>query len=64
MGSLPVLYAATSPDVKGGEYYGPGRLKGLRGYPTKVRSSKNSYDIAIAEKLWIVSEELIRNVKF
>ena len=58
MGALPALYAATAPDVQGGDYYGPDGWQELRGYPTKVRSSDRSYDPAVAAKLWIISEEL------
>lgn len=58
MGALPALYAATAPDVQGGDYYGPRGWQELGGYPTKVQSSKNSYDTAVAAKLWTVSEEL------
>jgi NAD(P)-dependent dehydrogenase (short-subunit alcohol dehydrogenase family) len=57
-GALPALYAATAPDVQGGDYYGPDGWQELRGYPTKVRSSDRSYDPAVAAKLWIISEEL------
>jgi len=58
MGALPTLYAATAPEVQGGEYYGPEGLLELRGHPTKVKSSEQSYDTAVAAKLWEVSEEL------
>jgi NAD(P)-dependent dehydrogenase (short-subunit alcohol dehydrogenase family) len=58
MGALPALYAATSPDVQGGDFYSPGGWQELRGYPRKVRSSDSSYDCAVAAKLWTVSEEL------
>jgi len=58
MGALPVLYAATAPDVQGGEYYGPRSWGGIRGYPTKVQSSARSYDMDVAAKLWTISEEL------
>jgi NAD(P)-dependent dehydrogenase (short-subunit alcohol dehydrogenase family) len=58
MGALPALYAATAPDVHGGDYYGPGGWQELRGYPTKVRSSDRSHDTAVAARLWAVSEEL------
>ena len=58
MGALPTLYAATAPDVRGGDYYGPGGWQGVRGYPTKVQSSDSSQDRAVAAKLWTVSEEL------
>lgn len=58
MGALPALYAATAPDVQGGEYYGPRSWGGMRGYPTKAQSSTRSYDMDVAVKLWAVSEEL------
>ncbi len=58
MGALPALYAATAPDVQGGDYYGPGGWQELRGYPAKVRSSDRSHDMAVAARLWTVSEEL------
>ncbi len=58
MGALPALYAATAPDVQGGDYYGPGGWQELRGYPTKVQSSDRSHDAAVAARLWTISEEL------
>lgn len=57
-GSLPMLYAATSEDIKGGEYIGPGGFRQMRGYPEKQESAPQSYDEETAEKLWQVSEEL------
>jgi NAD(P)-dependent dehydrogenase (short-subunit alcohol dehydrogenase family) len=58
MGALPVLRAATDPDVLGGQYYGPGGLFGTRGYPELAESSGQSRDTAIQCRLWTVSEEL------
>ena len=58
MGALPTLYAATAPDVQGGDYYGPADWGGLRGCPTKTRYSERSYDTAVAAKLWAASEVL------
>jgi NAD(P)-dependent dehydrogenase (short-subunit alcohol dehydrogenase family) len=58
MGALPTLYAATAPEVQGGDYYAPDGLLELRGYPIKVRSSDRSYDQEVAARLWEVSEEL------
>ena len=58
MGALPTLYAATMSTVKGGEYYGPGGLFYMRGYPERTDSNKRSHDQAIAAHLWSVSEEL------
>jgi len=58
MGALPILRAATDPGVAGGQYYGPGRLFGTRGYPELAESSGQSHDTAIQRRLWTVSEEL------
>ncbi len=57
-GALPVLYAATMPDVEGGEYWGPNGLGELRGHPHRVRSSKASRDTEVASRLWATAEEL------
>lgn len=58
MGALSALFAATAPDVQGGDYYQPDRLTGLRGHPVKARTSDRSYDMTVAARLWTVSEEL------
>src|SRR5499425_3272993 len=58
MGALPMLRAATDPGVLGGQYYGPGRFFGARGYPKLAKSSGQSRDTAIQRRLWTVSEEL------
>ena len=58
MGALPTLYAATAPDVKGGDYFGPAGFKEMKGYPKKVASVPLSHDKKIAERLWTVSEKL------
>jgi NAD(P)-dependent dehydrogenase (short-subunit alcohol dehydrogenase family) len=57
-GALPLLYAATAPDVESGDYYGPGGLFDMRGAPEKQQSSKKSYDEDRAERLWDVSTDL------
>lgn len=58
MGALPTLRAATDPAVLGGQYYGPGGWGEIRGYPKLVASSADSYDLAVQQRLWTVSEEL------
>ena len=60
MGALPTLYAASAPDVKGSDYYGPSGWKEMKGYPKKVDSNELSHDKDIAKKLWDVSEELTK----
>ena len=57
-GVLPLLYAATAPDVEGGAYYGPGGLMNMRGAPERQEPSDAASDEATAERLWAVSEEL------
>jgi len=57
-GALPTLYAATAPDVRGGDYIGPDGLGELTGAPRKVESNARSHDAAVAAKLWDVSEKL------
>lgn len=56
--ALPILRAATDPNVSGGEFYGPSGLLGMRGRPVKATSSRRSYDQTVAHRLWEVSEEL------
>jgi NAD(P)-dependent dehydrogenase (short-subunit alcohol dehydrogenase family) len=58
MGALPTLYAATAPEVRGGDYIGPGGFMELRGCPQKVKSSARSHDAAVAQRLWSISEAL------
>ena len=58
MGALPVLFAALSKDIKGGEFIGPDGFKQLRGFPIKVEADSNANNIEIAQNLWTVSQEL------
>jgi NAD(P)-dependent dehydrogenase (short-subunit alcohol dehydrogenase family) len=56
MGALPQLYAATAPDVKGGEFFGPRFF--MRGYPVRAKAARRSFSEADARRLWNLSEEL------
>nr|MDQ3036432.1 oxidoreductase [Myxococcota bacterium] len=58
MGATPTLRAATDPDVKGGEYFGPGGLMEMAGPPVKVACTAAAKDPEVAKKLWEVSCEL------
>jgi protochlorophyllide reductase len=60
MGALPSLYAAVSPDVVQGGYYGPRSFGGMRGYPGRASASGRARDADVARRLWEVSEELTR----
>lgn len=54
----PMLMAALSKDVKGGDYIGPTGFRGMKGEPGKVSSKPHSYDKEVAKKLWEMSEIL------
>ncbi|AKF05385.1 SDR family oxidoreductase [Sandaracinus amylolyticus] len=57
-GALPTLFAATSPDAAPGAYYGPHKLREMRGYPAPAAIPPQAQDRAAAERLWRVSEQL------
>ncbi|MFC0504588.1 SDR family oxidoreductase [Micromonospora costi] len=57
-GALPTLYAATSPDAAGAQYYGPSGPFGLTGQPAVARKSRRARDASVAERLWQESERL------
>jgi len=58
MGALPTLQAAIDPAVQRNDYFGPGGLMEMRGYPKKAESSEAAKDTDLAKRLWQVSEEL------
>ena len=58
MGALPQLYAATAPEVTGGDYIGPSGPMEVRGYPAKVGCTPQAKDAKTATRLWTVSEAL------
>jgi NAD(P)-dependent dehydrogenase (short-subunit alcohol dehydrogenase family) len=56
-GVLPMLYAATAPDVRGGDYWGPEGFGELWGAPKRVTTTKRARNVDDARRLWEVSEE-------
>ncbi|MCE5289861.1 MAG: SDR family NAD(P)-dependent oxidoreductase [Nocardiaceae bacterium] len=62
-GALPLLFAATEPDIAGGDYIGPQGFFGMRGSPGPAKSTRASRDPLIARELWNLSESLT-SVKF
>lgn len=58
VGALATLRAATDPQVRGGQYYGPSGFRELVGHPVLVESTRKSHDVAIQQRLWAVSEDL------
>jgi NAD(P)-dependent dehydrogenase (short-subunit alcohol dehydrogenase family) len=58
MGALPLLYAATAADARGGTYVGPTGFQNMRGHPGENESSEASRDEDDAHRLWELSEHL------
>ncbi|MBP2338285.1 NAD(P)-dependent dehydrogenase (short-subunit alcohol dehydrogenase family) [Saccharothrix coeruleofusca] len=57
-GALPQLRAATDPDVRGGQFFGPAGLGEMRGRVTEARLSREAADPAVGRRLWAAAEEL------
>lgn len=57
-GILPALFAATSPDARGGAYYGPSGPLELTGAPGEAHIRAAALSADDATRLWTVSEEL------
>jgi len=51
-GVLPQLYAATAPQVRGGDYIGPGGIAEFAGHPAPARRSATAQDEDLARRLW------------
>lgn len=59
-GALPTLYAATSPEAKGGLYYGPNKMSETRGFPAVAKIPVQALDKDISSKLWELSQTLAK----
>jgi NAD(P)-dependent dehydrogenase (short-subunit alcohol dehydrogenase family) len=57
-GALPGLYAATMPDVQGGQYWGPDGIMEIRGKPALAKPAVQAQDKTVWSRLWTASEEL------
>ncbi|QQQ77808.1 SDR family NAD(P)-dependent oxidoreductase [Saccharothrix sp. 6-C] len=58
VGALPQLYAATSPNVERGGYYGPDGFRGMRGHPAPAGSTTAARDDLAASRLWDLTAKL------
>lgn len=59
-GALPTLYAATSPEAKGGVYYGPNKMIETRGFPAIAKIPAQAKDVDVSLKLWETSQALTK----
>jgi NAD(P)-dependent dehydrogenase (short-subunit alcohol dehydrogenase family) len=57
-GALPTLFAATNPQLQGGEYIGPDGIANFRGNPVISSEGDKLFNADISQKLWQVSEQL------
>ena len=57
-GALPTVAAAALPEARGGDYWGPGGRSGMRGLPSHATPAAGATDVAAAQRLWTLSEEL------
>ena len=57
-GALPILYAATAAEARGGAYYGPNGSGERKGLPAPSWVAPQAMDTAAAAKLWEISEKL------
>jgi NAD(P)-dependent dehydrogenase (short-subunit alcohol dehydrogenase family) len=57
-GALPLLYAATAPEAKGGAYYGPSGWGETHGAPGRSVIAPQAADPVAARRLWALSEQL------
>ncbi|ETO59055.1 hypothetical protein F444_22566 [Phytophthora nicotianae P1976] len=60
MGALPTLYAAVAPNVKNGDYYGPGGLASMKGYPSLQEPAEIARSLEAAADVWTTTENLLR----
>ena len=58
-GALPTLFAATSPTVTPGGYYGPNGFQELKGFPVPAKIAPSARDTALAQRLWSETERFV-----
>ena len=54
-GAWPTLFAATSPEARGGDYIGPGGITESSGPPVRAKASRAARDPDLARRLWAIS---------
>jgi len=59
-GSWPLLYAATMPDAKNGDYWGPDGIKEIRGNPAPATVWPHARNRADWQRLWTMAESLTK----
>lgn len=57
-GAAPLIHAATAPEARGGDYWGPGGMLEFRGAPVRVRASDEVRSPTTGAALWAAAEQL------
>jgi len=57
-GALPILMAATAPDVPAGTYLGPTKMREIKGPPGPAVPAEQALDADVASRLWSSAEHL------
>ena len=57
-GALPILMAATAPDILPGAYLGPTGMREIKGPPGTAVPAEQALDAEVAARLWSASEQL------
>ncbi|MGA6206078.1 oxidoreductase [Nocardia testacea] len=58
MGALASLRAAVDGEARGGDFYGPTRMFGLKGHPELIEPAACARDTEAQARLWLESERL------
>lgn len=56
-GALPMIYAATESDVRGGTFIGPSGFGQFKGMPTEVTANAKALARCDAQRLWDMAEQ-------
>ena len=62
IGMLSILRCAVDPNVKGGEFYGPLKLKEMRGHPELTKAPEPALVEEDRQKLWELSEQMTNTI--
>jgi NAD(P)-dependent dehydrogenase (short-subunit alcohol dehydrogenase family) len=57
-GALSTVAAAALAEARGGDYWGPSGRTGLRGMPGPAAVGSNATNVAAAQRLWTLSEQM------
>jgi len=57
-GALPLVVAATDPNARSGDYWGPKDFMGMKGKPARSKEPHAAGDTGTARRLWEESERL------